>query len=153
MRPALLALPLAAALVAACSGGGSTPAPASAAPAASPDASPVTPAASRIEVTLSDSLKIEPAKMTVPAGVPVTFAVTNSGKAEHEFVLGDEAEQAEHEEEMAGGHMSEDENAITVPPGTTRELTVTFEEPGTTIAGCHVTGHYDAGMRATITIE
>lgn len=39
--------------------------------------------------------------MTVPAGVPVTFLVTNAGSTEHAFYLGDEAAQAEHEQEMS----------------------------------------------------
>lgn len=155
MRPFRL-VPLAAIAViaAACSGGGATPAPATAAPAASVEA---TAAATRIEVTLTDGLKIEPASMTVPAGVPVTFVVTNAGKIPHEFVLGDEADQAEHEAEMAeGGGMSmpvDEEMAIGVEPGKTKELTVTFDEPGSILAGCHVIGHYPAGMKATVTIQ
>jgi uncharacterized cupredoxin-like copper-binding protein len=148
--------PLAAIAVvaAACSGGGQSPAPASPAPVASAQASA---AATRIEVTLTDGLKIEPAAMTVPAGQPVTFVVTNSGTILHEFVLGDEAEQTAHEEEMAaagGMSMPEDEvMAIGVEPGKTKELTVTFDQPGSILAGCHVIGHYAAGMRADVTIE
>ena len=141
-------------LVAACSGGGASPAPASDAPAASVEAST---GATRIEVTLTDGLKIEPATMTVPAGQPVTFVVTNSGTILHEFVLGDEEVQAEHEQEMiddGGMSMPEDEeNAIGVEAGQTKELTFTFAEPGTTLAGCHVIGHYAGGMKADITIE
>lgn len=141
-------------LVAACSGAGATPAPASDAPAASAEASA---AATRIDVTLTDSLKIEPATMTVPAGQPVTFVVTNTGTILHEFVLGDEEVQAEHEQEMiddGGMSMPEDEeNAIGVEAGQTKELTYTFAEPGTTLAGCHVVGHYAGGMKAAITIE
>ena len=132
----------------------------SASPAASPAASAAAVASvapQRIEVTLTDALKVEPATMTVPAGVPVTFVVTNKGTVLHEFVLGDEEVQAEHETEMeeAGGmSMPEDEpNAIGVEPGTTKELTFTFEAPGTTFAGCHVVGHYGAGMKSTITVE
>ena len=141
-------------VVTACSGGAATPAPATDAPAPSAEASA---AATRIEVTLTDGLKIEPAAMTVPACQPVTFVVTNSGTILHEFVLGDEADQAEHEQEMiddGGMSMPEDEPmAIGVEPGTTKELTVTFAEPGTTLAGCHVIGHYAGGMRADVTIE
>ena len=141
-------------IVAACSGGGATTAPGTDAPVASVEASA---AATRIEVTLTDGLKIEPASMTVPAGQPVTFVVTNSGTIFHEFVLGDEDIQAEHEAEMmeeGGMSMSEDEpNAIGVDPGQTKELTFTFAEPGTTLAGCHVIGHYGGGMKADITIE
>jgi uncharacterized cupredoxin-like copper-binding protein len=122
------------------------------APAASADAS-----ATRIEVTLTDMLKIEPAAMTVPAGVPVTFVVTNTGTVLHEFTLGDAADQEAHDKEMmeAGGmSMPKDEpNAIGVEPGKTKELTYTFDTPGQTLAGCHVIGHYAAGMKATITIQ
>lgn len=152
MRLARLA-PLAAIalVVAACSSGSSATSS-----AASGSAAPSTEAV-RIEVALTDALKMEPAAFTVPAGVPVTFVVTNSGTVLHEFVLGDETVQAEHEDEMkeAGGMtMAHDEpNAIGVDPGATKELTHTFEAPGTTYAGCHVVGHYAAGMKATITVE
>jgi uncharacterized cupredoxin-like copper-binding protein len=112
-------------------------------------------AATRIEVTLTDALKIEPASMTVPAGAPVTFVVTNSGATDHEFYLGDEAAQAKHEEEMAemGGMGHDEPEGIAVKPGETKELTYIFAEPGETIAGCHVAGHYGGGMKANITVE
>lgn len=151
----LAPLVVVAVLAAACSTGGATPAPASSAPAS---AAPSVPAeATRIEVKLLDALKIEPAAMTVPAGMPVTFVVTNTGTILHEFVLGDEADQADHEEEMAsagGMSMPKDEPmAIGVEPGKTKELTVTFSEAGELLAGCHVVGHYPAGMKATITVK
>lgn len=48
--------------------------------------------------------------MTVPAGVPVTFVVTNTGSMDHEFYLGDEGAQAEHETKMQSmGGMGHDE--------------------------------------------
>lgn len=108
-----------------------------------------------IAVTLSDAIRIEPAQMTVPAGTPVTFRVTNTGVLAHEFYVGDEAAQAEHEAEMVamGGVMPHDEqNGIAVPPGETEDLTLTFRAPGELIAGCHVTNHYSGGMRATIAV-
>ena len=151
----LAVLSLAGILVAACGGATATPAPASPTPA--PVAASATPGAVRIEVSLTDQLTIEPAALTVPAGVPVTFVVSNPGTVLHEFVVGDEAVQAEHEEEMAeagGMAMPEDEpDAIGVEPGETKELTMTFAAPGATLAGCHVVGHYQGGMKATITIE
>lgn len=157
MRPVrLAALTAIALLVAGCSGGGSTPAPSappSVAPSATPSAAP-TAAATRIEVKLTDALRIEPASMTIPAGIPVTFVVTNSGSIEHEFVLGDEAAQAEHETEMGGsmGMGQDEEMAIGVDPGETKELTVIFPAAGSILAGCHVAGHYAGGMKATIEI-
>ena len=158
MRLSRLALiPAAVVLVAACSSGGASSAAPSAAtsvtPSAATSAGPSA-AATRIDVTLTDALKIEPASMTVPAGVPVTFVVTNSGVTDHEFYLGDEEAQAEHEQEMMSGGMAHDDPAgIAVKPGETKELTYTFAEAGETLAGCHVAGHYGAGMKATITVE
>ena len=91
--------------------------------------------------------------MTVPAGVPVTFVVTNIGAIDHEFYLGDEAAQAEHENVMAMGGMSHDEpEGIAVKPGETKELTYTFAAAGKTLAGCHVAGHYGGGMKVEITV-
>ena len=149
MRASRLALlPAAALLIAACSsGGGAT---------ASPSA-PSTPAASaasnRIEVTLTDQLRIEPAPLTALAGVPITFVVTNTGAIQHEFYIGDEAAQAEHEQEMQAGGMAHDDPAgISVPAGETKELTYTFDGPGETLAGCHEPGHYASGMKATVTV-
>lgn len=123
-----------------------------AAPAATipPGATPST----RIEVRLTDAMRIEPDPMVVPVGQPVTFVVTNSGVLDHEFFLGDEQAQRDHEEEMVwmGGLMHDHVNGIGVRPGETRELVYTFMAAGSTLAACHVTGHYAAGMQATVII-
>lgn len=143
MRLTHLAIPATALLIAACSSGGGLP------------STPPTPGTTtRVEVRLTDAFRIEPASMAVPAGVPVTFIVTNTGAIDHEFYLGHEAAQAEHEQEMAEmGGMSHDEPAgIAVKPGETKELTFTFAVAGKSVAGCHVAGHYGAGMRAEISV-
>ena len=144
-------LPAVAILLAACSSdGGFSAAPTT----ATPSPPPASVATTRIEVQLTDALKIEPVEISVPAGVPVTFVVTNAGATDHEFFLGDEAAQAAHEEEMQNmGGMSHDEPmGIGVKPGETKELTVTFPQNGSTLAGCHVAGHYAGGMKATLQI-
>lgn len=113
----------------------------------SPSATPLV-----INVSLSDAMRIEPAAMEVPAGVPVTFRITNTGAIEHEFYLGDEQAQLEHELEMAeGGMVHHDPQGVTVAPGGSEELTWTFT-PGEWLAGCHIPGHYPAGMKATIEV-
>ena len=70
--------------------------------------------------------------MTDPAGVPVTFVVTNGGAADHEFYLGDEEALAEHEKETAemAGMTHDEAEAIAVKPGETKELTYTLAEAG-----------------------
>ena len=149
--PYIALVPALTLVVAACSGGGVAPSASGA--AASPPAAASGAAAQTIEVTLSDTLQMEPAAMTVKAGQPVTFVVTNTGAIEHEFYLGDEAMQAEQEAMMQSGEMVHNTpEGITVKPGETMELTYTFMAPGQTMAGCHVAGHYAAGMKATITV-
>ncbi|MGH2661134.1 MAG: cupredoxin domain-containing protein, partial [Actinomycetota bacterium] len=59
-----------------------------------------------VAVSALDSLRFEPAEIRVQSGEMVRFVVTNEGSGEHEFVLGDEATQMEHEGEMGmGGSM------------------------------------------------
>jgi uncharacterized cupredoxin-like copper-binding protein len=149
----LVILPIVGLVLAACTGGGSGAASASPAPSTPPaSTSPSGSASTRIEVNLTDALKMEPATFTVPAGVPVTFIVTNAGATDHEFYLGDEAAQAKHEGEMKmGGMMHEDPDGISLKGGETKELTHTFAV-GATLAGCHVVGHYAGGMKAAITV-
>jgi len=60
-------------------------------------------------------------------------------------VIGDEATQDEHEV------MMEDEpNELALAGGESGELTWTFTEAGRLLFGCHVPGHYDAGMVGTL---
>lgn len=111
-----------------------------------------------IEVTAADSLRFDPDTFEVGAGEVVTFSVTNAGEIQHEFVIGDEAAQQEMASEMAeggehGAHGAEAENAITIPPGETMDLTWEFGEAGTVLVGCHEPGHYEAGMRAEIIVS
>ena len=140
-------------IVAACSGTGSTASPSGPAASLSPAAT-ASPAAQKFEVKLTDALKMEPAEMTVKAGQPVTFVVTNSGAIQHEFYLGDESAQNKHENEMmSGGGMTMDEpDGIVLKPGETKELTHTFPMAGAFVGGCHETAHYAGGMKAMITV-
>lgn len=109
-----------------------------------------------VEITQLDSFRFEPSDVEVKMGDTVTFAVTNQGQAPHEFVLGDDMVQQGHESEMQemGSELMPDEpNAITVQPGETGSLTWTFTEAGTLQFGCHIVGHFTAGMVGTIDVS
>jgi len=54
-----------------------------------------------VEATALDTMTFEPNTINVSAGETVTFVVTNSGQAVHEFTLGDATMQQEHADEMA----------------------------------------------------
>lgn len=104
-------------------------------------------------MSLTDALRIEPAEITVPVGRPVRFVVTNTGALDHEFYVGDETAQMEHEEQMGMGMQHGEEAGIEVAPGETKTLEMTFDAVGATLAGCHIEGHYAGGMKATIVIQ
>lgn len=108
-----------------------------------------------VDVTMVD-IGFEPKTLTVAKGDTVTFEFSNDGKLAHDAFIGDEKAQADHEKEMAGdmGAMHHgDDGGITVEPGKTGTITHTFDEPGTTIIGCHQPGHYAAGMRIAVTVD
>lgn len=106
-----------------------------------------------IEVVTKDPYRFEPEELEVESGETVTFVVTNEGERTHEFVLGDIEYQDSHGEAMAAGAMHHEGNAVTVEPGATEQLTWTFPEEGEVFYGCHVAGHYDAGMVGAISVS
>ncbi len=109
-----------------------------------------------VEIQATDKLVFEPAELTVKAGETITFRIVNTGQIPHDFTLGDQTTQDEHEQamtEMAGMTMPDEVNAMVVAAGETKELTWRFTEAGTFLIGCHQPGHYAAGMKGEITVE
>jgi len=109
-----------------------------------------------IEVTMTDELRFEPAEFSIAAGETVRFEVRNAGEIVHEFYIGDQEAQAQHEDEMRelnGGMMHDEPGGVSVEPGQSETLEYTFDRAGDLLAGCHEPGHYDAGMVATITVD
>jgi uncharacterized cupredoxin-like copper-binding protein len=112
-----------------------------------------------VEISAVEGFRFNPDAVTVRAGEEVTFVVTNDDEIAHEFVLGPEHVQMAHEEaaamDMEHAEMEVEGQlaAFNLDPGESREVTVTFDEPGEMLFGCHVPGHYPAGMVGTVTIE
>lgn len=110
-----------------------------------------------VEIAANDDFTFDPASVTITAGETVTFQVTNTGVIPHDFVLGDAHMQDEHEAEMAemSGDMTmhDEPNAFVLEPGETKEMTWHITEGGEVLFGCHQPGHYQAGMKGTVTIE
>lgn len=108
-----------------------------------------------IRIQALDALRFQPAHITVRRGETVRFVITNTGKLAHEFVIGNAAVQAAHQREMQampGMSMQHDMNAVSLPPGATRDLVWTFTRDGTVEYACHEPGHFAAGMVGTIDI-
>lgn len=135
-----------------------TPVPPTATPeaTASPAPAPGTVDAPRaIKVTM-DNFSFEPAAVTVGAGETIRFIVSNPTTIPHEFVLGDAEEQEHHHMEMAEGmsddHMMDEPNELELEAGETGELVWTFDEAGEQMMGCHIEGHWEAGMLGNISV-
>jgi uncharacterized cupredoxin-like copper-binding protein len=114
-------------------------------------------AARTVEIRQLDTRKFEPAEVEVQEGETVTIRVTNTATALHEFFLGDEEAQKEHEEEMAAMgdaemKMSDTEARLFMEPGETKQITWTFGDAGEVPFGCHMPGHYDGGMKGTFKV-
>ncbi|GGA15336.1 cupredoxin domain-containing protein [Dyella caseinilytica] len=111
--------------------------------------------ATRTIVVVMQGSRFIPANMTVRRGETVRFQITNRDRIAHEFVLGDAAEQAEHEREMASmpGMPMNDPNGVTIAPGTTGNLVWTFTSAGELQYACHLPGHYEEGMVGQLTIS
>ena len=107
-----------------------------------------------VTIKAEDKLAFEPSSLDVSVGEVVTFVVVNDGKAPHEFVLGDQAYQESHEDEMSGGghSMMDSDSSVSVDPGEKAKVTWRFTEAGEVLFGCHEPGHYAGGMVGTITV-
>lgn len=121
-----------------------------------------------VEVDMTDmAFSID--ALEVSAGESVEFVFTNKGAVDHEALFGDAAAQAEHHAEMQSadehdmsemsdaGHGSGHEegpgaHAITVSPGQSIRVDHTFGEAGALQIGCHIPGHWEAGMKIDVSI-
>lgn len=150
------------ALVAACSSGavvvtpvpGSPTAPSAAAPASlAPNPVPsstlgfvpgTVESPRTVKITTDDKLSFAPNVITVAEGETVTFAISNTGTAAHEFMLGptvDAMADAEGTPEVAD-----------IVAGETKTLTFTFDGPGPYAFACHEPGHFEAGMLGYVVV-
>lgn len=107
-----------------------------------------------IKVTALDTMRFEPGKLVVGSGETVRIEVTNAGKVPHELTIGDRKAQLAHEQMMQNmpGMKHDDPGSVALAPGETRTLVWQFGEPGTVEVGCHVRGHYPAGMVSVVQV-
>jgi uncharacterized cupredoxin-like copper-binding protein len=97
-----------------------------------------------VRITASDALRFYPDVVTVKQGETMSFEVTTMGMRSHEFMVGPAADVAA---DTAGTPEVAD-----IAMMQTKSLTYTFNGPGPFAFACHAPGHYEAGMRGTITI-
>lgn len=107
-----------------------------------------------VQIDMNDEMRFIPTHLTVKQGETVRFKLKNSGKMDHEFVLGTEQELEKHNElmEKFPGMEHDDPNMITVAPGKTGEIIWHFTKNGKVSFACLIPGHFDAGMTGNIEV-
>lgn len=108
---------------------------------------------------MTEELTFEPAQIEVRRGETVTFSVRNVTGDAHEAYIGTEEEQRLHATDHSA--VAADQQAETthqgfgvhVAPFGTGQLEYTFDDAAEIVIGCHYPGHYDADMRAVITVS
>lgn len=111
-------------------------------------------AARTITIDMTDAMRFMPDKITVNEGETVRFVVNNKGRMLHEMVIGTAEELKAHAAMMAKyPNMEHDESyMVHVDPGKRGEIVWNFNRAGAFEFACLIMGHYEAGMRGTITV-
>jgi uncharacterized cupredoxin-like copper-binding protein len=105
-----------------------------------------------------EGMHFVPDRIEVRAGELVAFVVTNPNDIPHELSMGTEADQvAHHAMHMAAAASAQAQvphggYGIFLSPYETGVVSYRFDTPGKVLLGCHLPGHWEAGMVATVVV-
>ena len=107
-----------------------------------------------VTIDMTDAMRFTPDALTVQEGETVRFIVRNRGRMLHEMVIGTQDELAKHAAMMAKFPNMEHDAPymVHVDPGKTGEIVWNFNRAGRFEFACLIAGHYEAGMRGTLTV-
>lgn len=107
-----------------------------------------------ITIRMKDTMRFTPARIEVKEGETVRLTLRNTGKVQHELVLGTPQELAEHAAQMQKqpGMEHDEPHMVHVAPGKTGNLIWTFNRAGEFAFACLIDGHYQTGMKGTIRV-
>ena len=112
-----------------------------------------------VDLTMTDQMAFEPARIEVRRDETVRFVVRNVSNEAHEAYIGTEEEQRLHETVHAARSSEEQPKTthmgygVHIPPFGNGELVVKFDNAYEYVIGCHYPGHYEAGHRAVIEVS
>jgi len=108
-----------------------------------------------IAITLSDTMRFMPDKLSIKQGETVRLRITNAGKIPHEFVLGTKEELAEHAQMMRQmlGMIHNDASSVQVAPGKSADIVWQFSKSGNFLFACLIPGHRESGMEGSVTVS
>jgi uncharacterized cupredoxin-like copper-binding protein len=120
---------------------------------------PAPPATRDVAVTIQ-GLVFVPDYFKVRVGETIRFKVNNPTDVAHELYIGFMTDQLMHEAVVNGATgapkveaMQQSGYGIYLEPFDSGEFVYHFNSPGQIVIGCHVPGHWAAGMRATIDVR
>lgn len=107
-----------------------------------------------VSIEMTDAMRFTPDKLGVQEGDTVRFVVSNKGRMLHEMVIGTPDALAQHAAMMARfpGMEHDEPYMVHVAPGQRGEMVWRFNRAGTFEFACLIAGHYEAGMRGTVTV-
>jgi len=117
-------------------------------------AAPAGIASRTITLRMTDDMRFTPAQVSVRQGEVVRLRVENHGQVLHELVLGTPQTLDEHGAAMLAhpGMPHDAPHMAHVAPGQVGELAWRFNRPGRFDFACLIAGHYQAGMRGSVTV-
>ena len=107
-----------------------------------------------ITIAMTNAMRFSPDSLTVQEGETVRFIAQNPDRMRHEMVIGTPDALAKHAAMMARfPNMAHVEPYMAhVDPGRSGEIVWHFNRAGSFEFACLIAGHYQAGMRGTITV-
>jgi uncharacterized cupredoxin-like copper-binding protein len=104
-----------------------------------------------VELTVRHS-RFSVDELHVRPGETIRFVLRNTDPIPHELIVGDQSMQDIHELGTESHH-GERPGEVSVAPGATAVTTYRFGRAGGRLLfGCHLPGHWDYGMKGTITV-
>jgi uncharacterized cupredoxin-like copper-binding protein len=97
-----------------------------------------------IRVFAGPGYTFSPSTITVARGETVTFVVTSMGPLVHEFMVGPA--------DAVAANRQDTPEVADIGMMQAKSLTYTFDGAGPYAYACHADGHYEAGMRGTVTV-
>jgi uncharacterized cupredoxin-like copper-binding protein len=107
-----------------------------------------------ITIAMTDAMRFSPDSLVVREGETVRFIAQNRDRMQHEMVIGTPDALATHAAMMARfpGMAHDEPYMVHVDPGRRGEIVWHFNRAGSFEFACLLAGHYQAGMRGTITV-
>ena len=117
-----------------------------------------------ITIDMDDDMRYAPATIDVKQGETVRFVVANKGATAHELVLGTRRDIEKHAKAMKSAsasaghaghmhHMHATPSMVHLEAGKSDAIVWRFNRAGTFEYACLLPGHYESGMKGSITVK